>query len=269
MKKTIILILSLFLMGSVVFAAESQGTKQQSGQQSQFTTGETATTTEDENIQGEDAPIGAKGSQGTGETQETQTRTQAEEETQSATPTGETITVRVRARTVTELKQMIQVKQQEMQVEVESLEETVTQQVFENQNKVRAAVHSLLAMEDLAKGIGPQVSQIAQEFNNSVQATVMAEEKIQKRSNFVKFFLGGDQESAEAIEQEVNQNMEKIQELKQLREDCDCGEEIKTIIQEQVQNMEEEQNRLQEVAEKEKASKGIFGWIKNLFRWGR
>ena len=56
--------------------------------------------------------------------------------------------------------------------------------------------------------------------------------------------------------------MEKLQEMKQVKDECvDCTEEIKAMMQEQIQNMEQEQVRLQELAEKEKQSKGLFGWM--------
>ena len=173
-----------------------------------------------------------------------------------------------RAHTINEAREMVQQKKQAMTQETQELS-NVQQKVYQNQNKVREAVHTLLSLEDLATGIGPQVSQIAREFNNSVQATITAEEKIQKRNAFVRFFIGGEKNAAEDIEQELNQNQQRIQELKQLKEECTCGEEIKTMIQEQVQNMEQEQERLQQLTNKEKSTNGLFGWIKSLFRWGR
>jgi len=175
-------------------------------------------------------------------------------------PKGE----QVRARTTNELRTMIQEKQQEMNQEVQSFGEK-QQKVYQNQNEVRLAVHSLLTMENLVGGIGPQVSQIAKDFDNSVQATIQAEERIQNRNMIVRFFAGGDQETAGEIEREVNRNKLRVQQLKQLREQCDCDEEIKNMFQGQIQNMEQEQNRLQQLAEKEKQAKGIWGWIKSLF----
>lgn len=166
----------------------------------------------------------------------------------------------LRARNTTELKQMIQEKKQEMNQEMQSLGEK-QQKVYQNQNRVREAVHALLAMENLTGGIGRNVSQIAREFNNSVQATIRAEERIQTRNMFVRFFAGGDEEAAGEMEQEVNRNQAKIQQLKQLMQECDCDEEVKTMMQEQIQNIEQEQNRLQELAENEKKSKGLFGWL--------
>jgi len=166
----------------------------------------------------------------------------------------------VAAQNPEELGQMIQQRKTDMAQEMSGLNEK-EQKVLQNQNQVRLAVHSLLAMEGLAGGIGPQVSAIARNFNNSVQATIKAEEKIQTRSAFSRFFAGGDKKAAEELEAEVNQNKAQIQELNQLREQCDCGEEVKALMQEQIQNMEQEQARLQELAQKEKKSKGLLGWI--------
>jgi hypothetical protein len=169
-------------------------------------------------------------------------------------------TEQLRARNITELKQMIQERQQIMNQEMQNLGEG-QQNVYQNQNRVRLAVHALLAMENLTGGIGRNVSQIAREFNNSVQATIRAEERIQTRNWLVRFFVGGDEEAAGNMEQEVNRNRERIQELRRLREECDCDEEIRAMLQEQIQNMEQEQNRLQQLAQNEKANKGLFGWL--------
>ncbi|MFH1462168.1 MAG: hypothetical protein ABIG08_00485 [bacterium] len=173
-----------------------------------------------------------------------------------------------KARTMTEAREMVQQKKQEMSQEMQGLS-NVQKKVYQNQNKVREAVQALLSLEDLTPGIGPQVSQIAREFNNSVQATIIAEEKIQKRNAFVRFFMGGEKNAAKDMEQELNQNQQRIQELKHLREECACGEEVKIMAQEQIQNMEQEQARLQQLANREKSVQGVFGWIRNLFRWGR
>ncbi|MCK5476887.1 MAG: hypothetical protein KAI55_03120 [Candidatus Aenigmarchaeota archaeon] len=133
--------------------------------------------------------------------------------------------------------------------------------IYMNQNRVREAVHTLLALENFTGKMGPQISAIAKEFNNSVQSTIKAEEKIQTRSKIVRFFTGGDSKTANELEGEINQSRIKIQELKKLKEQCECDEEIKTMMQEQIQQMENEQTRLSGLAQKEKQSKGLLGWI--------
>jgi len=137
--------------------------------------------------------------------------------------------------------------------------------IYQNQNQVREAVQTMLSAEDLVGGIGEKISEIAREFNNSMQETLEAEKKIEKKSKIIKFFTGGGKEVAEKLELEVEKNRERVQSLKDLNENNDYGEEIKNVIREQVQRIEEEQLRLGEVAEKEKGVKGVFGWVKNLF----
>lgn len=185
---------------------------------------------------------------------------QTETETMQKEPPVEPIMAKVRAENTEQLKEMIQTKKQEMEKEMEQLKDK-EQKVYQNQNRVREAVHAMLAMEDLVGGIGEQVSAVAKTFENSVQNTIKAEEKIQSKGGFARFFTGGDHKSAEAIEAEVMQNMERIKELKQLKEQCQCEEEVQNLFQEQIALMEQEQTRLGELAVKEQKSKGIIGWI--------
>lgn len=183
---------------------------------------------------------------------------------QTGQQTGSQWEEQLRARNVSELRVMIQEKEREMEQEMANLGE-VQQEIYRNQNRVRLSVHSLLAMENLTGGIGRNVSQIAREFNNSVQATIRAEERIRTRSGLLRFFLGGDQETAEEMEQEVSMNRERIQQLTQLRQQCNCSEEVRAMLQENIQAMEQEQNRLQQLSQNEKQNRGIFGWILGLF----
>ena len=203
--------------------------------------------------------------QGAGQGQETATEVTTQnkgEETQIKTEQKEQVQTQQReqAKDVDELKQMIQQRKQEMEQELIGLENKQGK-VYQNQNTVRLAVHALLAMENLSGGIGKQVSEIARGFNNSVQSTINAEEKIERRGGIARFFTGGDSDAAEEIEQEVVKNQEKIKELKQLKEQCECDDEVKAVMQEQIQNMGLEQARLKELAEGERKSKGLFGWL--------
>ncbi len=249
MKKTVVLFVGLFLFGSMVFAAQG-GINDATGQDTESGDG-----SGQQGTNGAESPEG----QGTGQGQQVQdedgTQNQGEDTDLMVQQRQE-----LKAQTKTQLQEIIQQKQQLMNQEIEGKKEK-EQNVYKNQNQVRLAVHSLLAMEDLVGGIGKEVSQIARQFNNSVQATIRAEEKIQTRSGFKRFFAGGDSEAAEELEQEVNQNKQRIHELKQLHEQADCDEEVKAMMQEQIQNMEQEQDRLQELAQKEKKSKGLFGWL--------
>lgn len=267
MKKTIILTSLLLLPFSLVLAASSgpqgvhePGTGQVIEEQTQVQNKSQGNSTQN-NTQ-------TQVQQGPGVQTQTQNQQQEGEEVQVQTQVqqGDGSGVQVKAQNSNQLKGMVQSKNQELEQEANQIEDKTVQKVYKNQNTVREAVQLLLSAEDLVGGIGEQVSEIAKEINNSVDKTVQAEEKIQSRNIFAKLFAGGDKAAAEELEQEVSQNKERIQTLTQLVEDCDCEAETKEVLQQQIQNMEQEQNRLEELAATEKNSNGIFGWLTQLFK---
>lgn len=169
-----------------------------------------------------------------------------------------------RAETANQLQQMIQEKQQQMEMERQQMGET-ERHIYQNQNQVRETVHALLASEGLMGGIGPQVSEIATQFDNSVEKTIDAETKIMSRSKFARFFLGGDKDAAKRLMDESATNMQRLQQLEQLMEQCggECDPEAKQMLQEQIQNMYQEQERIQNLAQSERKSMGLLGWLFN------
>jgi len=172
--------------------------------------------------------------------------------------------INVKAQNMTQLKEMIQQQEQAMAQEISQLQIKV-QNVYKNQNEVKTAVHAFLAAENLIGCIGKQVSEIARQFNNSVRETIRAEEKIQTKSKIKEFFFGGDKKAADEITLHVKNNKNRTETLAQLINNCEnCSAEIKNTLAEQIKNMEQEQNRLQKLAQNEIKKKGLFGW---LFGW--
>lgn len=170
--------------------------------------------------------------------------------------------IEYKAQNENELKEAVQAKKGELEGQ---LEEGENYETHKNQNVVRVAVHAMLASEELTGGIGPQVSEIAKEFNNSIQSTMETEEKIKERNVIRKIFFGGDKEAAGELEQETVRNQNRIEKLNQLINQCEeCSPEVKNILQEQIQLIEQEQERLSSLAQNEKGKKGLFGF---LFGW--
>ena len=159
-----------------------------------------------------------------------------------------------------ELKEFVQNKQQEMLQQFEN--KTEQSEKIIGQNQIRLAIQTILASENLTGGIGDQVSELAQGFNNSIQETIQHEEKIQNRNKLVKWFFGGDIEAAEELEEESNELQARIQNMNQLIQNSEMDEEIKEILQQQIQVMQQEQTRLQQLAQEEKGNNGIFGFLK-------
>ena len=276
MKKIINIFLVLFVFtGLTIFSlviAQNPGTGNQ-GQDDPGAQGQQAGQGQDDEQgngqQGEGQEDEQGNGEGEGEQQQQQEQVQTQEQEQAQEQNEEGLGnlengQQLRARTSNELKSMIQEKRGEMIEEIKSMKGNL-QKAYENQNEVRTAVHALLAMEDLVGGIGKQVSEVAKQFNNSVQQTIKAEETIRNRNRIVRFFAGGDQETAEELQNLVDQNRIRLQQLKELKNQCDCEEEVRTLIQEQVQNMEQGQTKLQELIQNERDARGIWGWFKGLF----
>ena len=264
MKKIVNIFLVLFLFaGLTIFSlviAENPGAGNQ-GQDDSDTQGQQG----EQQGEGQDEEQGNGNGEGEGEQQQQQEQVQTQTQEQNEEGLGNLENgQRLRARTSNELKSMIQEKRGEMIEEIKSMKGNL-KKAYENQNEVRAAVHGLLAMEDLVGGIGKQVSEVAKQFNNSIQQTIKSEETIRNRNRIVRFFAGGDQETAEELQNLVDQNRIRLQQLKELKNQADCEEEVKTLMQEQIQSMEQGQTKLQEMIQNERDARGIWGWFKGLF----
>lgn len=157
------------------------------------------------------------------------------------------------------LKKSIEQRKQELEEEVASTT-SETQDILENVNQVRLAVHALLASKDLLGGIGQQVSRIAQQMNDSVASTTGAEAKIQSRGFFSQLLFGGDRSAADTISEEVAKNQENVQKLTGLLDQTNVPADIQTTLKAQIDALQAEQERLQNLAKKEKSRWGIFSW---------
>jgi hypothetical protein len=160
-----------------------------------------------------------------------------------------------------EIQEAMMEKQRAMEQEMQGMTES-ERRIYEGQNSVALAVHALLASGDIERGIGSQISEIAREFNNSIQATIKAEETMENRNALARTFAGGDHRSARSLMQETKANMERIEQLRQILEGCEeCGQEVRTLLLEQVRNIELEQERLNQRAVEELSKRGLLGWI--------
>ena len=130
-----------------------------------------------------------------------------------------------------------------------------------NENQVRLAVHTLLAMENITGGIGQQVSAIARDFNNSAQKTWQLEEQIRNRDGISRFFFGGDQVSAGELANLTASNQNRIRQIEQLMNAEDLDTETRAMLEEQVRIIQEENTRLGQLASAEQQNHGLLGWF--------
>jgi lipopolysaccharide biosynthesis glycosyltransferase len=165
-----------------------------------------------------------------------------------------------KAKSVGELEQMMNYNQEKINIAITQVSEN-KKIAYENQKEIPQAVYCFLSMESLLPAVGILVSDVARQLNDSFQITTSAEENILSRSKITYFLVGGDFNSANKIELEINSNKERISVLRELNLRSNGSQEVQNIFEEQIKNIEDEQARLQEIVNSEKSSKGLFGWI--------
>lgn len=163
------------------------------------------------------------------------------------------------ARSLLQLQQMMQERAAALSQEVASSTPS-DRAIIKNANRVRLAVHALLASKDLLGGIGPQVSAVAQQINESVATTTNAEAEIQSRGFFSKLLWGGDKHASAALDQVTQLNQNRIQELTELLSQASSTPEVQASLEAQVQAIQQEQVRLRSVAEGQAKLWGLLSW---------
>jgi DNA repair exonuclease SbcCD ATPase subunit len=167
-------------------------------------------------------------------------------------------TVRERVNNAKEIRERLKERKEQLNEQIQELKEK-RRELSQKRNEVRAAVHALLLIKDIDTKVGPRISEIAMEFNNSEDKLQRAEEKIQERSRFMKFLFGVNKQSIRDIEETTVRKQERIEELKQLRDEVE-EEETKQVLTEQIEKIEQDQERLRTLTQEEK-SKGIFSFL--------
>jgi hypothetical protein len=128
-----------------------------------------------------------------------------------------------------------------------------------NPNMVRDAVHSLLALGNTTGGIGQQVSTIARDFNNSASSSEQLENRIENRDFLSRFLFGGDKDAAAQLATLTAQNRASIQKIQQLMSTTTLDADTQTTIDEQLQVLLAEQDRLDALSSQARQEHGLFG----------
>jgi hypothetical protein len=141
------------------------------------------------------------------------------------------------------------------------------QKVFQNQEQMRIAVQAVLASSEAMGDQGYQAVQLGGAMQAKVQEALDVETKLKERSSVGKFFFGTNEEDAQqalAVAEEMQQQIRNMEQLVMTCESCDG--DTKVVLQEQIQVMQQEQNRLEDLAQNESGKQGLFGF---LFGWLR
>jgi len=135
----------------------------------------------------------------------------------------------------------------------------------EHQSAVSNFVQGLLNVADKEQGgIGEQVRTIAQQQNQSASTTIKAMEKIQIRNKVKTFLIGTDYKNIGQLRSEIVKTENQINQLNGLV-DKTTSEENKTILQAQIQVLEQEQQKINDFLKVNESKFSLFGWFVKLF----
>ncbi len=138
--------------------------------------------------------------------------------------------------------------------------QTEIRELARNRNRVEVGVMALIASQNMIGQEGGAIANLAQEIHSVHRTMIQEEEQVQSRGFLSRFFFGGDSDRAATIQNQLQQNKQRMEQIRQYLSDCDCDEQVRTMLQEQIQAMEEEHARLREVAEDEVSTWGLFSW---------
>ncbi|NVO65880.1 hypothetical protein [Methanofollis tationis] len=126
----------------------------------------------------------------------------------------------------------------------------------------QVALYALSIAGNVTGRDGPELARLGAELNTSSAAAYAAEEQIKNRNSLMRMLYGGDREAAGLLIQYADQNQQRIQVMEGLLANCsDCDPQVRLMLEEQVQVLSQEQNRLIVLGQEEQADKGLFGWL--------
>jgi DNA mismatch repair ATPase MutL len=124
-------------------------------------------------------------------------------------------------------------------------------------------VQGLLEVADREAGIGEQVRIIAQQQNQSASTTIQAIQRIQTRSRMQTFLFGSDYKNLGMLRSEMVQTQNRLEQLNRLMENVQ-NEGDRTVLQNQIQALEQEQTRMANFIGEQGGQFSLFGW---LIKW--
>jgi hypothetical protein len=118
--------------------------------------------------------------------------------------------------------------------------------------------------EEGSNGIGEQVRVVAQAQKLSQEKVQERFEKVEKRSGIVKFFVGPDQDSIDAIREEVSLNMVRVKMLQKLQFETQNEDEAE-MLRSTIIAILDQNTALQDRLAEEQDTFSLFGWMRRLF----
>jgi len=135
----------------------------------------------------------------------------------------------------------------------------------EHRSTVATFVQNLLSVANREQGeIGEQVKVIAQAQNETKNKVADGIDKIQNRSKIKTFLIGTDYKNIGQLRSEMVKTRNQIDRLNRLVDET-TNEESKIALQEQIQVLEQEQQKIDDFLKTNESKFSLFGWFVKLF----
>jgi uncharacterized membrane protein len=167
--------------------------------------------------------------------------------------------------------QQIMLRDQEQMIEPDFDTEAISPRADmarEKMSVVAQEVEKLLADPERTGGIGEKVREIAQKQQMAQEKIQTHLEKLEQRKTFLKSMIGPDFKAIRNIEEQIEQNQQRIEELQELQAqetDPAAQAELASFAQDlSIQN-----EALSEKIQTETGKKSLFGWLFRQFNIAR
>ncbi|MBU4353427.1 hypothetical protein L6251_03110 [Candidatus Parcubacteria bacterium] len=134
----------------------------------------------------------------------------------------------------------------------------------QRRSKVANAVQEMLQVAERNGGIGQQVRTIAQTQNQNQEKLEASLQKVQSRSELVKFFVGPNYGEINSAKKILEQNREQINQLNQVKNQL-ASQGDQQQLMEQIQTLEQASLEIENSLGTAQKGFSLFGWMFRLF----
>lgn len=166
-------------------------------------------------------------------------------------------------------KDLIEKKEEvrdEVKKEIESNLESsdASDSAKDHMSEVAKQVNLLLQTKEDSKGIGKKVREVAIEQIKSQDKVAENIAKMEEKKVWLKKIVGYDKEAVQGVEEEIDSNRLRIQELIKLQEETKDKTEI-SELETSINSLIDQNAALQDTVQTEMQNQGVWGWFRGIF----
>ncbi|KUK66024.1 MAG: transmembrane(s)protein [Parcubacteria bacterium 34_609] len=133
----------------------------------------------------------------------------------------------------------------------------------QRRSRVANAVQEMLQVAERNEGISGQIRVIAQNQNQNQERIEKSIQKIQKRNSLTSFFAGPDYREIDKAKEIASQNNQQIEKLNQLKDQVVDSNDQQQLI-EQIESLKQANLEVEDYLQELQKGFSLFGWLFKL-----